>query len=114
MYSLQSPHSPDFFHGLINLKEFAIFNNTFLEPWILPNDLTHCTKLETFHASFAKITGPMPDTLNHLTNLEILNLSYNNLNESLLSHLYNFSKLSDLTLHSTVVNRTETIGKENK
>nr|XP_043639403.1 receptor-like kinase TMK4 [Erigeron canadensis] len=89
---------PDFFHGLTNLQDFDISANSFLAPWFLPNDLTHCTNLQLFSAHGTNVIGSIPYTFDGLSNLQFLDLSENNLNGSLPSQLNKLNNLIKIDL----------------
>nr|XP_043609490.1 receptor-like kinase TMK4 [Erigeron canadensis] len=73
----------NFFTGLNSLQTFSISDNLDLSPWVIPDDITLATNLQSFYASNSKITGSIPDVFDKLSNLQNLRLSYNNLTGSL-------------------------------
>ncbi|XP_024984553.1 receptor-like kinase TMK4 isoform X2 [Cynara cardunculus var. scolymus] len=74
---------PGFFSGLTSLQSFSISDNSDLSPWVLPNDLTQSSNLQSFQASNANIMSSIPDFFDSFRNLQNLRLSYNNLTGNL-------------------------------
>ncbi|KAL3850439.1 hypothetical protein ACJIZ3_012321 [Penstemon smallii] len=72
-----------FLSGLTSLQSFSINNNTFLQPWKIPDSLRDSTAITTFLASNANIIGEIPDIFHSLPSLQNLRLSYNGMTGSL-------------------------------
>ncbi|MCL7049931.1 hypothetical protein MKW94_000181 [Papaver nudicaule] len=70
---------PKVFSGLTGLEVISVSDNLELEPWVLPEDLTQSTSLQTIYASHCNLEGPIPDFIAGFVSLQELRLSYNNL-----------------------------------
>ncbi|KAK6146704.1 hypothetical protein DH2020_020573 [Rehmannia glutinosa] len=71
---------PDFFNGMTSLQDVYLDYNPF-NSWVIPDGLKSASTLQTFSATSANISGPLPDffgaeTFSSLTNLR---LAFNNL-----------------------------------
>ncbi|XP_004298491.1 PREDICTED: probable receptor protein kinase TMK1 [Fragaria vesca subsp. vesca] len=68
----------DFFSGLDSLEVFRVENNPF-QAWKIPDSTKFASKLTTFTASSANISGKIPDFFDNMPSLVTLQLAYNNL-----------------------------------
>ncbi|CAO2046419.1 unnamed protein product [Urochloa humidicola] len=87
----------DFFSGLPSLV-FLGMDNLPLNPWLLPDAIGDCRKLQIFSAANVSIIGSLPGTLANLKSLIMLWLSYNYLRGSLPPWLAELSSLEILGL----------------
>nr|XP_043639404.1 receptor-like kinase TMK4 [Erigeron canadensis] len=89
---------PNFISGLTySLTYFRISNNSYLEPWALPNYFGDINQLESFEAANASIIGSIPDYNNGSSILKTIHLSYNNLTGTIPAS-FAMSSISDLRL----------------
>nr|XP_043639402.1 receptor-like kinase TMK4 [Erigeron canadensis] len=87
----------NFISGLSALKDFRISNNSYLEPWALPNYFGDINQLESFEAANASVIGSIPDYNKDYNSLETIYLSYNNLTGTIPAS-FAMSPISDLWL----------------
>ncbi|RZC68599.1 hypothetical protein C5167_031837 [Papaver somniferum] len=93
---------PKVFSGLTSLQVISVSENSDLEPWSLPEDLTQSTNLVTIYASNCHLKGSIPDFIAGFVSLQDLRLSYNDLTGVLpgnlaTSSLKNFSVNNQVT-----------------
>ncbi|KAL2485038.1 putative receptor protein kinase TMK1 [Abeliophyllum distichum] len=70
---------PDFFNGMTSLQSVYLEYNPF-SSWEIPDSLKSASTLQTFSATFANISGPLPDFFGGETfsSLVTLHLAFNN------------------------------------
>ncbi|KAI3996711.1 hypothetical protein MKX01_041011 [Papaver californicum] len=99
---------PKIFSGLTALEVISVSDNTDLEPWGLPEDLTQSTNLVTIYASKCNLKGPIPDFIAEFVSLEDLRLSYNDLTGVLPSNLAS-SSLKNFWVNNQVTGLSGTL-----
>ncbi|KAK9289278.1 hypothetical protein L1049_017754 [Liquidambar formosana] len=97
-----------FFHGLTSLQTLSLSENSHLQPWNIPSDLTESSSLVTLSASNANVVGSMPDLFGSFPNLQNLRLSYNNLTGSL-PPSFAGSQIQNLWLNNQLMGLSGTI-----
>ncbi|KAK4423360.1 Receptor protein kinase TMK1 [Sesamum alatum] len=68
----------DFFDGMTSLQGAGLDYNPF-SSWVIPNGLKSATTLQSFSATSANLSGPMPAIFGTFSSLTSLRLSFNNL-----------------------------------
>lgn len=97
-----------FFQGLTSLQTLSLSENSNLQPWSIPKDLTQSSSLISLTAGNANIIGSLPDFFDSFQNLQNVRLSYNNLSGSLPS-TFNGSGIQNLWLNNQVMGFSGTI-----
>lgn len=83
-------------------------DNSDLQPWSIPSDLTQSSSLVTLDAGNASVVGSLPNIFVSLLNLQNVRLSYNNLTGSLPSS-FNGSVIQNLWLNNQLMGLSGTI-----
>ncbi|MED6120971.1 hypothetical protein PIB30_025748 [Stylosanthes scabra] len=71
------------FKALVSLESLMLDNNTNLQPWTFPVDLTDSTTLNTLSLAYTNLMGSLPDIFASFPSLNELDLTGNTLNGSL-------------------------------
>ncbi|KAF3456656.1 hypothetical protein FNV43_RR01310 [Rhamnella rubrinervis] len=91
-----------FFQGLTSLQTLSLSENSNLQPWSIPTDITQSSSLVSLTAGNANIIGSLPDIFDSFPSLQNVRLSYNNLTGSLPSS-FNGSGIQNLWLNNQLM-----------
>ncbi|KAF3455497.1 hypothetical protein FNV43_RR00126 [Rhamnella rubrinervis] len=97
-----------FFQGLTSLQTLSLSENSNLQPWSIPTDITQSSSLVSLTAGNANIIGSLPDIFDSFPSLQNVRLSYNNLTGSLPSS-FNGSGIQNLWLNNQLMGFSGTI-----